>query len=151
MRGYQMTSAIGRVAGLGGLGALIFSYGCGGSQFSTRPAFAQEAASQPGAPVVVTCEPNQRTLVRPVLVNGAAMSQVECVSTGQGQAYASCGVVRTTAPDAGPVIVRRLLVWSQPVAAVEDTRELADTRVIPGQFGAVDDGCAAGPCAAGRV
>ena len=109
MRGYQMTSAIGRVAGLGGLGALIFSYGCGGSQFSTRPAFAQEAASQPGAPVVVTCEPNQRTLVRPVLVNGAAMSQVECVSTTSGPGLCDCGVVRTTGLRRGSVIVRRLL------------------------------------------
>jgi hypothetical protein len=130
MRGYQMTSAIGRVAGLGGLGALIFSYGCGGSQFSTRPAFAPEAASQPGAPVVVTCEPNQRTLVRPVLVNGAAMSQVECVSTGQGQAYAtaeSSAQLPQTPVGYRPAPSRVV----QPVAAVEDTRELADTRVIP--------------------
>ncbi len=130
MRGYQMTSAIGRVAGLGGLGALIFSYGCGGTQFSTRPAFAQEAAAQPGAPVVVTCEPNQRTLVRPVLVNGAAMSQVECVSTGQGQAYAtaeSSAQVPQTPVSYRPAPSRVV----QPVAAVEDTRELADTRVIP--------------------
>ena len=39
------------------------------------------AAPQASAsPVVVTCEPNQRTLVRPVVVNGAPLSQVECVS-----------------------------------------------------------------------
>ena len=34
----------------------------------------------PGTPVVVSCEPHQRTLVRPVVVNGAAISQVECVA-----------------------------------------------------------------------
>jgi uncharacterized membrane protein len=132
MRGYQMTSAIGRVAGLGGLGALIFSYGCGGSQFATRPAFAQEAASQPGAPVVVTCEPNQRTLVRPVLVNGAAVSQVECVSSAQGQGFASAEP--TAIPQPIPTEVRYRPVTSraaQPVAAVQGEGDLADTRVVP--------------------
>jgi hypothetical protein len=132
MRGYQMTSAIGRVAGLGGLGALIFSYGCGGAQFGTRPAFAQEAASQPGSPVVVTCEPNQRTLVRPVVVNGAAVSQVECVSSTQGQAFAS--VAPAAVPQPIPTEVRYRPVTSravQPVAAVQDDGDLADTRVVP--------------------
>src|SRR3954452_3920435 len=132
MRGYQMTSAIGRVAGLGGLGALIFSYGCGGSQFATRPAFAPDAASQPGAPVVVTCEPNQRTLVRPVLVNGAAMSQVECVSSAQGQGFASAEPTAIAQPI--PTEVRYRPVTSrtpQPVAAVQDDGDLADTRVVP--------------------
>jgi hypothetical protein len=130
MRGYQMTTAIGRVAGLGGLGALMFTYACGGPQASlgTRAAFAQDAAaSQAGAPVVVTCEPNQRTLVRPALVNGAAVSQVECVSTGQ--MYASA---EPAPPIAAPVQYRSSA--PRPVQAVRevyDDRELADTRVIP--------------------
>jgi hypothetical protein len=39
------------------------------------------AAAQPAAsPVVVSCEPNQRTLVRPVVVNGATLSQIECIT-----------------------------------------------------------------------
>ncbi len=38
------------------------------------------APSSQGAPVVVSCEPNQRTLVRPVVVNGATLSQVECIT-----------------------------------------------------------------------
>ena len=29
---------------------------------------------------MVSCEPHQRTLVRPVIVNGAAVSQVECIT-----------------------------------------------------------------------
>src|SRR4051812_28264753 len=130
MRGYQMTSAIGRVAGLGGLGALIFSYGCGGSQFGMRPALAQEAAAQPGAPVVVTCEPNQRTLVRQALVNGAAVSQVECVSQGQGYVSAEPTAIAQPLPTEvryRPVSSRAV----QPVAAAQNNGDLADTRVIP--------------------
>ncbi len=127
MRGYQMTSAIGRVAGLAGLGALIFSYGCGGASIGTRAAFAQDAAaSQPGAPVVVTCEPGQRTLVRPVLVNGAAVSQVECVSTGQDSASAPLAE-----PTAAPVRYRAAPARVVQYARGDEYGELADTRVIP--------------------
>src|SRR2546423_4643980 len=32
------------------------------------------------AGMVVGCAPNQQTIVRPVVVNGATMSQVECVA-----------------------------------------------------------------------
>jgi hypothetical protein len=129
MRGYQMTSAIGRVAGLGGLGALIFSYGCGGSQIGPRAAFAPEAAAQSSAPVVVTCEPNQRTLVRPALVNGAAVSQVECVSVGQG--YASAEPSAAAQPIA-PVRYRPASVRvAQQDRTIDDTGDLADTRVVP--------------------
>lgn len=132
MRGYQMTSTIGRVAGIGGLGALMFSYGCGGSQtpIGTRASFAQDApASQASAPVIVTCEPNQRTLVRPTLVNGTAVSQVECVSIGQ--AYASA----ESAPSAQPIVPVAYRYTTpraaQPSRVVYDDRELADTQVVP--------------------
>ena len=130
MRGYQMTSAIGRAAGLGGLGALIFTYGCGGSQsaLGARASLAQETApAQGAAPVMVTCEPNQRTLVRPVLVNGTAVSQVECVSTGQAYAAAEQAPAQ---PVAAPVQYRYRA--PRPArTAVYDDRELADTRVVP--------------------
>jgi hypothetical protein len=72
-----------RAAGVAGLGALLFTAACGASQ-NAPAAAAQSAAAQPSTPVVVSCEPNQRTLVRPVVVNGAAMSQVECVSADDG-------------------------------------------------------------------
>jgi hypothetical protein len=127
MRGFQLTSAIGRVVGLGGLGALIFTYGCGGTQIGTRAPFAQEtAASQPGAPVVVTCEPNQRTLVRPALVNGAAVSQVECVSTGQADASNEPSPAQ---PVAAPV--RYVYSTPRPARNAYDDGGLANTRVIP--------------------
>jgi hypothetical protein len=127
-----MTSTIGRVAALGGLGALMFTYACGGAQgpIGTRASLPQETASQGGAPVIVTCEPNQRTLVRPALVNGAAVSQVECVSTGQ--AYASTESVVPAQPVAVPVQYRYNTAPAPQVRpAVYDDRELADTRVIP--------------------
>ena len=76
-----------RAAGIAGVGALLFTIACGGAQ--NMPAVAaQAAATQPSTPVVVSCEPNQRTLVRPVVVNGNAVSQIECVSTGDLQGVA---------------------------------------------------------------
>jgi uncharacterized membrane protein len=132
MRGYQMTSTIGRVAGLGGLGALMFTYACGGGQgpIGTRASLPQDAASQSAAPVIVTCEPNQRTLVRPAVVNGAAVSQVECVSVGHASASAESATVAQ--PVAVPVQYRYDTAPAPQVRpAVYDDRELADTRVIP--------------------
>jgi uncharacterized membrane protein len=131
MRGYQMTSTIGRVAGLGGLGALMFTYACGGAQgpIGTRASLPQDTASQGGVPVIVTCEPNQRTLVRPALVNGAAVSQVECVSIGQ--ASASAEFVQPAQPVAVPAQYRYNTAPPPVRQAVYDDRELADTRVIP--------------------
>jgi hypothetical protein len=127
-----MTSTIGRVAGLGALGALMFTYACGGAQgpIGTRASLAQDTPSQGGAPVIVTCEPNQRTLVRPAVVNGAAVSQVECVSIGQ--TYASAESVQAAQPVAAPVQYRyNTAPPAQVRPAVYDDRELADTRVIP--------------------
>ncbi len=139
MRGYQMTSAIGRVAALGGLAALTFTYACGGAdtRLGARAAFAPEtAAAQPGAPVIVTCEPNQRTLVRPALVNGTAMSQVECVSMAprDAQAYAA---PEPAAPAAVPVTYRYAAPAARPVyddrgayRGAYDDGPLTDTRVV---------------------
>ena len=67
----------------GGLSALVLSVGCagargvGGVQGATSAATTSSAT---GLPIVVSCEPTQRTVVRPTIVNGTAMSQVECVA-----------------------------------------------------------------------
>lgn len=88
MRGIQMKSLWGGVAA----SALVFSVGCGATQNPTGVRAPETAAGQPGSPVVVSCEPHQRTLVRPVVVNGATLSQVECVAADpQGAAYAQAG------------------------------------------------------------
>lgn len=75
-----MRAITGKVLGAAGIGALLFTYGCGTN--TAAGVRAQDlAAAQPGSPVVVSCESNQRTLVRPAVVNGQAISQVECVTT----------------------------------------------------------------------
>jgi hypothetical protein len=74
------------VAGVAGATALLFTVGCGTREAGTVAAQQQLTANQAGAPVVVSCEPHQRTVVRPTVVNGTAMSQVECVAA-QPAAY----------------------------------------------------------------
>ena len=84
MRGMQMKSLWGGVA----VGALLFTVGCGGTN-STAGVRAQElVGQQAGSPVVVSCEPFQRALVRPTVVNGATVQQVECVAADRAAAYA---------------------------------------------------------------
>jgi hypothetical protein len=75
-----------------GAGALLFTFACGGTARDMSTVSAQPlSANQPGAPVLVNCEPHQRALVRPVVVNGAAVSQVECVAVNQSSSYAQNG------------------------------------------------------------
>jgi hypothetical protein len=112
-----------RAAAVAGLGGLLFSVGCGSSP--TGIAAAQSAAvAQPGTPVVVGCEPNQKTLVRPSVVNGVAVSQVECVSTTE-LAMSSQNLIATQ-PGLLPVNY-------QPAASTVVARnaDLGDTRIIP--------------------
>jgi hypothetical protein len=111
--------------------ALIGTIGCGaqgatntGMQTATAPAN-MAAPQQAGAPVVVSCEPNQRTLVRPVVVNGATMSHVECVTNPQ--AFATAAAPQTFT-GASPAIVNdtyRPVRVSQPA-----TDGLEDARVV---------------------
>jgi hypothetical protein len=96
MTGMQVKSLWGGVAA----SALLFTYGCGAAQNASGVRAQELANSQTGAPVVVSCEPHQRTLVRPVVVNGATISQIECVAAhGQPAAYAPA---HTTPPQAAP-------------------------------------------------
>ena len=119
MRGIQMKSLWGGVAA----SALIFTYGCGATQNTAgvRPQAQEVTASQAGAPMVVSCEPNQRTLVRPVVMNGATISQIECVSADPQAAYAQANTV------AQPVTAAHSYA-PQPVY-----RDLAPAQVIPVQ------------------
>ena len=85
------------------------------------------SASQSGLPIVVNCEPTQRTIVRPTIVNGVAMSQVECVA---GAALASMAasqpIAQAPVPQAfaTPVSYRTAPADRAPVA-------LEDTQVVP--------------------
>ena len=101
-----------------GIAALAASVGCGvrdSAGVSAQPL--TTTAQQTGSPVVVSCEPHQRTLVRPVVMNGATLSQVECVSNGAVAAPA-----QTYMPQPAPVAYRPA---SQIVA-----EDLGDARVI---------------------
>jgi len=110
-----------RAAWAASLGALFFTVGCGASQ--TGVAAAQPlAAAQPSAPVVVGCEPNQRTLVRPSVVNGVAVSQVDCVSSSELAVSTQTLAVQ---PSAVPVSY---------APAVTRPADLGDTRIIPASY-----------------
>jgi hypothetical protein len=112
------------IVGALGVSALLVTAGCGagtGQSVYAQPALTASAADQAGAPIVVSCEPNQRTLVRPVVVNGATVSQVECISTG--------AVPIATQPLAAPVESFRQARTVQPVTYRAD--DLADARVVP--------------------
>jgi hypothetical protein len=101
--------------------ALASTVACNGTPNVSTLA-AQQPANQAGAPVVVSCEPHQRTLVRATVVNGAAVSQVECVAAtpvaGEAQPQQ---VAYAPAPVYAPA--RRV---SQPVYT-----DLGDAQVVP--------------------
>ena len=105
-----------------GLGALLFTVGCGTSDMGTVAAQSL-SANQAGVPIVVTCEPHQRTLVRPVVVNGAAVSQVECVAAGQ------VAGAQTLAANGAPVMDTAYQPYQQ-VRATQPVYDDADARVV---------------------
>ncbi len=123
MRGMHMKSLWGGVAA----SALLFTVGCGATQ-NTPGVRAQElAGNQAGTPVVVSCEPHQRTLVRPVVVNGATVSQVECVAA---DAQAAAAYAQPVAQYAAPVYAQPAPVrYSAPRQVVYDDG-LEDARVV---------------------
>lgn len=119
MGGTGMTTWGTRAAWAASLGALVFTVGCGASQTGV----AALAAAQPSTPVVVGCEPNQRTLVRPSVVNGVAVSQVDCVSSSELSVSTQ---TLTAQPSAVPV--------SYAPAPVTRPADLGDTRIIPASY-----------------
>jgi hypothetical protein len=105
-----------------GVGALLVTVGCGTGQGNfSQPALAATTANQPGTPIVVSCEPTQRTLVRPVVVNGVSVSQVECITSATTPVAAL--------PAVAPAVQYRQ-VQAVPVA-YDRAGDLADARVVP--------------------
>lgn len=128
MKGLDMKSQWRHVAALAGVGALLVTVGCG----TTRDAngvVAQQlaAAANPAAmPVLVSCQPDQRALVRQTIVNGAAVSQVECVAAvTQQTAYAQAPIVQPVA--AAPAAYS----YPAPRAAQPVYSDLGDAQVVP--------------------
>jgi hypothetical protein len=116
---------MGATLGAAALAATV-ACGAGNGSVAAAPAAQALAQAQPSAsPVVVTCEPNQRTLVRPVVVNGAALSQVECVSI----ATAPVAPAAIAAPALAPATVRNVSYDAVPETRV--VRADAPARVVP--------------------
>jgi hypothetical protein len=84
----------------------------------------QAPVAQPGTPVVVGCEPNQKTLVRPSVVNGVAVSQIECVTTTELAMSAQNTIA--SQPTVLPVNYQ-----AAPSTVVARNADLGDTRIIP--------------------
>ncbi|HXW03685.1 MAG TPA: hypothetical protein VD833_00520 [Vicinamibacterales bacterium] len=124
MTARNITSRFGQTAlAAFGIGALLLSVGCAGSDRSGTATLQAAAAAQGVQPVVVACEPHQRAVVRPSMVNGAAVSQVECVSTGVAAAGDPRVAVQSFTPAQAPVY--RQVSAPQPVYD-----DLGDARVI---------------------
>lgn len=143
-----------RRAALGavGAGALVVTAACGTSDDTRVRAMgydsglAQPVAQQMvGAPnangqVLVNCEPNQRALVRQVLINGQAVAQVQCVAVDQqmyGAAYGtpvSYGTGVVAPRDYGydtrvvqPAVVQQPVVYREPVRTTSSRRVVTDS------------------------
>jgi hypothetical protein len=88
------------LAAVAGLGALLV--GCG-SNGQSAFAGGAPAASYGATPMSIACEPNQRAVVRQVVVNGVPQAQAECVSVGVVGTTGVAPVAYTQAPAAVPV------------------------------------------------
>lgn len=110
-------------------GALGVTLACSSARDATTAAAHQ--ATPAGTPVVVSCEPHQRTLVRPAVVNGSAVSQVECVAAAP--AIASPAPV-AAAPVASPAVYTRPAAPHAPAAQRVPQpvdSDLGDAEMVP--------------------
>src|SRR5215207_3973867 len=99
-----------------GVTALAFTVGCNTAPPAST-ALAQQPIAQNAAPVVVNCEPQQRAVVRPALVNGVAMSQVDCVAA---------------APVAQPVSYAQPVGYRPAASRVQPVySDLGDAQIVP--------------------
>ena len=105
-------------AGVIGLGTLLV--GC------SRDAGlnATQLTGAVGAPLAVSCEPNQRAVVRQVAVNGALQAQVQCESFAPASAFAPTG---TTGSFGAAAPIAQPIAYTQPVAY---SAPLDNTRIV---------------------
>lgn len=108
-----------------GFAALAFTFACNTAPQASHALTAQQPQiNQAGTPVMVNCEPQQRAVVRPAVVNGVAMSQVDCVA------------VAPTIPTAGyvqPVGYAQPVAYRAPVTQVVQpvSSDLGDAQIVP--------------------
>lgn len=101
-----------------GLGAFAVT----GCSRDTGLSGVQLAAAASAAPVSVACEPQQRAVVRQVVVNGALQSQVQCSS-----AFAATGTSGSFGETAPVGFAQAPALMAQPVAY---TVPLENTRLV---------------------
>lgn len=126
MRAMERTSRWGtRIGAALGATALLFAAGCGATRDLGSVSAQQLTAngSTAGTPVLVSCEPHQRTLVRQVVVNGAPVSQVECVAAAQVSASAQ-------AASPVPVAYATAPAYTAPAARPAPS-DIGDAQVVP--------------------
>lgn len=100
------------VAAIVGVGALLA--GC-----SREVAGTQALANGSGAPIAVSCEPNQRVVVRQIAVNGALQPQVQCESVAPVAGTFGAAVPVAYQPAFQPVAYTS---GQAPIAAQENAR-----------------------------
>jgi hypothetical protein len=127
MKAYELKSQWKKPAAALAVFAAVTTVACGGAARDFNGVSAQQlTANQGGAPVLVSCEPHQRTLVKQVVVNGAAVSQVECVAaTNQTAAYAQ--------PVMQPMQqIPAQYAYTAPAPVARPVyRDVADTQIVP--------------------
>ena len=106
-----------------GIAALAFTFACNTTPQAAQALAPQAQANQAGTPVMVNCEPQQRAVVRPAVVNGVAMSQVDCVAADPSLA----------APVAQPLAYAQPVAYRAPVTRVAQPvyNDLGDAQVVP--------------------
>jgi hypothetical protein len=106
-----------------GLGALLV--GCSRDASLSGAQFTGNVA---GAPVAVSCEPNQRAVVRQVAVNGGLQAQVQCESVTSAFAPASAATGTMGGyGGASPVAYSQPIAYAQPAVY---TVPLENTRLV---------------------
>jgi hypothetical protein len=116
------------VAGVAGMSALLV-----GCSASARPEIAASygatgvPVSSTVAPMAVSCEPNQRAVVRQVAVNGMMQAQVQCESVN-GVVAGTSGFTPVAYQPGVPVPVGYGVAGVQPVSYVQPA--LPDTQYV---------------------
>ena len=106
-----------------GFAALAFTFACNTTPQATSALAQQPQINQAGTPVMVNCEPQQRAVVRPAVVNGVAMSQVDCVAAAPLAA----------APVAQPVAYTQPVAYRAPAPQYVRpvSNDLGDAQIVP--------------------
>jgi hypothetical protein len=136
MRAIDLKSGWGRAAGATlGTSALVFTFACSSTRDLSTLTAQPAPPSQAGAPVVVSCEPHQRALVRPTVVDGSTVSQVECVTATAVAAPSGPQPAASAPAGYGPVAQAPVAAPAPRQASRAVESDLGDARVVPARTG----------------